>query len=117
MQERITMQKGFSLPEALIATLLLAVSLLALLQYYQSLSNGFSRQWQFRQAKSEAHAQLEVFAVSGKGYPLAVGWQSQITVANQLGGCRSVVTQVQAPAGYLARAARILCDSDSEPVL
>lgn len=111
------MQKGFSLPEALIATLLLAVSLLALLQYYQSLSNGFTRQWQFRQARSEAHSQLEVYAVSGKGYPMTAGWQSQITTANKLGGCRSVIAQVQAPAGYIARAARILCDSASEPTL
>jgi prepilin peptidase dependent protein C len=111
------MQKGFSLPEALIATLLLSVSLLALLQYYQSLSDGFIRQWQFKQAKSEAHGQLEVYAASGKGYPLAAGWQNQITRTNRLGGCQSVVAQVQAPAGYLARGARILCDSDSEPAL
>lgn len=109
------MQKGFSLPEALIATLLLGMSLMALLHYYQSLSNGFMRQWQFQQAWSAAQDQLETYAISGKGHSLTAGWQSQITVTHNIVGCRSVAAQVQAPAGYTARASRILCDLDSEP--
>lgn len=111
------MQKGFSLPEALIATLLLAVSLLGLLQYYQSLTNGFIRQWQFRQAWSEVHSQLEAFAASGKGYAVPAGWQSQISTAATTRGCRNVTAQVQTPFGYIARLSRILCDSGSEPIL
>lgn len=105
------MQKGFSLPEALIATLLLSVSLLGLLQYYQSLTQGFMRQWQFRQAWSEAHAQLDTYAVTGKGYVLSfAGWQSQISTLSVQGGCKTVTARVQTPSGYIAQASRLLCE-------
>jgi len=111
------MQKGFSLPEALIATLLLAVSLLGLLQYYQSLSSGFMRQWQLRQAWSEVHNQLNTYAITGKGYTVPTGWQSQISTTRTEQGCQNVTAQVQTPSGYIARTSRILCDSYPEPVL
>ncbi|WP_241673460.1 prepilin-type N-terminal cleavage/methylation domain-containing protein [Ewingella americana] len=110
------MQKGFSLPEALIATLLLAVSLLGLLQYYQSLTQGFMRQWQFRQAWSEAHAQLDAYAITGKGYAASlVGWQSQIIAVAGVGGCKTVTARIQTPSGYIAQATRIICNSTAPP--
>ncbi|MGC6388689.1 prepilin-type N-terminal cleavage/methylation domain-containing protein [Ewingella sp. S1.OA.A_B6] len=105
------MQKGFSLTEALIATLLLAVSLLGLLQYYQALTQGFMRQWQFRQAWSEAHAQLDTYSITGKGYAMTLaGWQSQITVTAGLTGCKIVTVRIQTLSGYIAQSSRIICN-------
>ncbi|GBU11462.1 hypothetical protein AwEntero_00630 [Enterobacterales bacterium] len=112
------MEKGFSLPEALIATLLLSVSILGLLQYYQSLTQGFMRQWQFRQAWSEAHAQLDAYAVTGKGYVISLaGWGSQLTIVAAKAGCETATVRVQTPSGYIAQSSRILCTRDSLPVL
>lgn len=108
------MQKGFSLPEALIATLLLAVSLLGLLHYYQSITQGFMRQWQFRQAWSEVHAQLDVYAATGKGYDISrAGWQSQIAAVTGQGRCKTVTARVQTPSGYVAIASRLLCEAET----
>lgn len=112
------MEKGFSLPEALIATLLLSVSILGLLQYYQSLTQGFIRQWQFRQAWSEAHAQLDAYAVTGKGYAISLsGWESQITVVAGRDGCETAIARIRTPSGYIAQSFRLLCSRDSSPVL
>jgi prepilin peptidase dependent protein C len=52
-------QRGFSLPEALIAALFFSVSLLGLLQYHQALLQGFSSLWQQRQAWSLLHQHIE----------------------------------------------------------
>ncbi len=52
-------QLGFSLPEALIAALFFSVSLLGLLQYHQSLLQGFSSLWQQRQAWSLLHQHID----------------------------------------------------------
>ncbi|CFR21059.1 prepilin peptidase dependent protein C [Yersinia frederiksenii] len=52
-------QLGFSLPEALIAALFFSVSLLGLLQYHQSLLQGFSSLWQQRQAWSSLHQHID----------------------------------------------------------
>ncbi len=52
-------QHGFSLPEALIAALFFSVSLLGLLQYHQSLLQGFSSLWQRRQAWTLLHQHIE----------------------------------------------------------
>ncbi|GAB2948017.1 prepilin-type N-terminal cleavage/methylation domain-containing protein [Hafnia psychrotolerans] len=112
------MEKGFSLTEALIATLLLAVSLLGLLQYYQALTQGFIRQWQFRQAWSAVHAQLDTYSIMGKGYAMTLaGWQSQITSAAGPAGCKIVTARIQTPLGYVAQSSRIICDPTVSPSL
>ncbi|MFA3780146.1 prepilin-type N-terminal cleavage/methylation domain-containing protein [Yersinia sp. 1652 StPb PI] len=52
-------QRGFSLPEALIAALFFSVSLLGLLQYHQALLQGFSSVWQQRQAWFLLHQHID----------------------------------------------------------
>ena len=52
-------QRGFSLPEALIAALFFSVSLLGLLQYHQALLQGFSSLWQQRQAWSVLNQHID----------------------------------------------------------
>ncbi|KAB7895485.1 prepilin-type cleavage/methylation domain-containing protein [Rouxiella sp. S1S-2] len=108
-------QEGLSLPETLIATLLLSVSLLGLLQYYQSLSQGFSRQWHVRQAWSEAHDQLESFAVTGKGKVLQKnGWRVQITDIKATENCQRVSISVETPLRYTSQLSRWICRPDAD---
>lgn len=105
-------QAGLSLPETLLAMLLLSISVLGLLHYYQSLSQGFSRQWQVRQAWSEAHDQLESVAVTGKGKVLErPGWQVAITTVPSFSGCRQVTATVTAPLNVQSRLSRLICQT------
>ncbi|MEG3134367.1 prepilin-type N-terminal cleavage/methylation domain-containing protein [Rouxiella sp. T17] len=101
---------GLSLPETLLAMLLLSVSLLGLLHYYQSLSQGFSRQWQVRQSWSEAHDQLESFAVTGKGKTLdKKGWSAQITQSSATADCTRVTATIETPLRYTSQLSRWIC--------
>ncbi|WP_244216794.1 prepilin-type N-terminal cleavage/methylation domain-containing protein [Rahnella bruchi] len=105
-----TGQQGFSLPEALIAMLLLSVSLLGLMNYYQSLTYGFMRQWQTQEAWTEAHSQLEAHAASGKGTePLAENWNYQFSGVSACQLCQRVQVIVQTPAKYQAVLHRLEC--------
>ena len=110
MNNVVNQQQGFSLPEVLLATLLLSVSVLGLLQYYQSLGQGFSRQWQMRQAWQEAHEQLESYAATGKGKVLSLaGWQAAITQQATTPGCQRITASVVTPLGYKSTLSRWLC--------
>jgi prepilin peptidase dependent protein C len=110
MTKNGSMQQGFSLPEALIAMLLLSVSLLGLLNYYQSLTNGFMRQWQTQEAWAEAHSQLEAHAATGKGTePLAENWSYQLSGIPAGEFCQRVQVTVQTPAKYQAVLHRLEC--------
>jgi len=116
--ERLPLQRGFSLPEALIAVFLLSVSLLGLLQYYQALSSGFTRQWQFRQAWSQAHNMLEAYVATGKNLPLSSlsslpGWQGQVVTTQVTRECIKATAQVQTPGQYRVELSRWLCKSAS----
>lgn len=103
-------QKGLSLPETLLATMLLSISLLGLLHYYHALSQGFSRQWQVRQAWSEAHEQLEYFAVTGRAKVLeSKGWRVQITSTQTTPGCQRVTASVETPLRYASKLSRWIC--------
>lgn len=103
-------ESGLSLPETLLAMLLLSVSLLGLLHYYQSLSQGFSRQWQVRQAWSEAYDQLESFAVTGKGKSLdKKGWRAQITQSPATADCQQVTAVIETPLRYTSQLSRWIC--------
>ncbi|CAM4023006.1 prepilin-type N-terminal cleavage/methylation domain-containing protein [Serratia silvae] len=93
-------QRGFSLPEVLIAALLFAVSLLGLLQYQQVLLQAFQRQWQYRQAWSLAHQQLEIFSAGAEISPaisLPPNWRYQVETHQAQGSClrRTVKIQTQ----------------------
>jgi len=114
--ELAPLQRGFSLPEALIAVFLLSVSLLGLLQYYQALSSGFTRQWQFRQAWSQAHNLLEGYAATGRSQPLSswpslAGWHGQVTTTQATSECIKATAQVQTPGQYRVELSRWLCKS------
>lgn len=112
-------QRGFSLPEALIAVFLLSVSLLGLLQYYQALSTGFTRQWQFRQAWSQAQNLLEAYVVTGKNLPLSSwpslpGWHGQIVTTQATSECIKATAQIQTPGQYRVELSRWLCKSAAD---
>lgn len=114
MDETKINQQGFSLPEALIAALLLSVSVLGLLNYYQSLSYGFMRQWQVQQAWSEAHSQLEAYSVTGKGTePVIKDWQYQLSSLPSGARCKLISAVIQSPAKYHARLQRLLCEPEA----
>lgn len=111
MNENHSAQQGFSLTEALIAMLFLSVSILGLLNYYHSLSNGFMRQWQVQQAWSEAHSQLEAYSVAGKGTePLAKDWEYRFTGISDAQSCKLVTATIQTPAKYQAILQRLICN-------
>jgi prepilin peptidase dependent protein C len=101
---------GFSLPEVLVAALLFAVSLLGLLQYHQVLLQSFQRQWQYRQAWSLAHRQLEVFAATGQNdVELPVGWRRELQFSGAEPGCRRLLVKVQTPQRQWAELSRWYC--------
>ncbi|QLK62353.1 prepilin-type N-terminal cleavage/methylation domain-containing protein [Enterobacteriaceae bacterium Kacie_13] len=113
MIEKEINQQGFSLPEVMIAALLLSVSVLGLLNYFQSLSHGFVRQWQVQQAWSEAHSQLEAYSVSGNGsQPIIKDWQYQISSFSAGQRCTLISAIIRTPAQYQARLQRLLCVPD-----
>lgn len=103
-------QGGLSLPEALLATLLLSVFLLGLLNYYQSLSESFIRQQQAHQAWLEAQNQLENYAVFKQAKALTLpGWLVQITSMQTTEACQQVTARVETPLGYVSRLNRWIC--------
>lgn len=106
-------QQGFSLPEVMIAALLFAVSLLGLLQYHQVLLQSFQRQWQYRQAWSLAHQQLDVFAATGRvdaGLPLsAPGWLLDTELSTPQAFCQRLTVKIQTPQRQWAKLSRWYC--------
>ncbi|WP_447867447.1 prepilin-type N-terminal cleavage/methylation domain-containing protein [Rahnella bonaserana] len=111
MNKSCSVQQGFSLTEALIAMLLLSVSILGLLNYYQSLTHGFMQQWQVQQAWTEAHSQLEACSVTGKGTePFTDGWEFLLTGLSDAQSCTLVSAAIQTPAKYQAILQRLICN-------
>ncbi|MDC6117767.1 prepilin-type N-terminal cleavage/methylation domain-containing protein [Serratia rubidaea] len=106
-------QQGFSLPEVLIAALLFSVSLLGLLQYHQVLLQGLQRQWQYRQAWSLAHQQLERLAAgSDVDDVLASGWRRELQHGEVDGVCRQLTVTITTPLRQQARLSRWYCGDD-----
>jgi len=105
-------QRGFSLPEVLIAALLFAVSLLGLLQYQQVLLQAFQRQWQYRQAWSLAHQQLEIFSAGAEithAVSLPANWHYQVETHQAQGSCLRRTVKIQTPLHQQIELSRWYC--------
>jgi prepilin peptidase dependent protein C len=105
-------QQGFSLPEVLIAALLFAVSLLGLLQYQQVLLQAFQRQWQYRQAWSLAHQQLEIFSAGAEqnhAISLPPNWHYQVETHQAQGSCQQCTVKIQTPLHQQVELSRWYC--------
>ncbi|MCK0554952.1 MULTISPECIES: prepilin-type N-terminal cleavage/methylation domain-containing protein [Pantoea] len=100
-QSNVSDVRGFSLPEALFALLLMAVSTSALLQYHRVLTLGFSQQWQQREAWRVAEQRL-----LGHEVP---GWQSRFEKTQGPGGCVLEKAEVSGPHQRHASLMRLTC--------
>lgn len=92
---------GFSLPEALFALLLMALSSSALLQYHRALTFGFSQQWNQREAWRVAEQRLI-------GHESA-GWCTTLQIQNGPAGCRLERADVLGPQQRSASLTRLRC--------
>lgn len=92
---------GFSLPEALFALLLMALSSSALLQYHRALSLGFSQQWQQREAWRVAGQRL-----IGRE---TTRWQSSLQRSGGPNGCTLERAEVSGPHQRSATLSRLRC--------
>ncbi|MEA9445154.1 prepilin-type N-terminal cleavage/methylation domain-containing protein [Candidatus Fukatsuia symbiotica] len=110
-------QKGFSLPEIVIAALLFSVSLLGLLQYQQTLLQGFHRQRQLKQAWSLAQQNIEIlangdFPFSESRLPKpALGWQYTHNADRINESCVKLNVKVITPQKQQVELNRWLCDT------
>lgn len=132
MTGNIYPQRGFSLPETLVAALLLTVSLLGLLQYHQILQQSFLHQWQQRQAWRLLVQQLEAYEAGVKytiGFNDNAGsndkisdktaldratgsgqeWRFSLSEQMMTAECRKVTAAIVTPGNYQAQLTRWFC--------
>lgn len=95
-------QRGFSLAEMLVALLLLAMSISALLQYQRALVQGFSQQWQQREAWRVASQRF-----AGHEVP---GWKTSLQDSNTSFGCNLERVEVSGSLQRSATLTRLRCD-------
>ncbi|ANI29915.1 hypothetical protein PL78_08800 [Yersinia entomophaga] len=111
-------QQGLSLPEVMIAVLLLSVSLLGVLQYHQILLQGFYREWHGKQAWLLAQYETESFMTrelaESMTWPPKTGWQrtgwqhnSVITRVDDL--CERLNVEILTPLRQRVELYRLYC--------
>lgn len=107
-------EAGFSLPETLVAALLLAVFLVGLLQYHQALQQSWRHQWQWRQGWRLAHQQLEAYGAGAVvENRLPSGWLMTRAEQSRTAACRRVTVTVTAPLRHRAVLSRWFCQRDA----
>ncbi|WP_233592979.1 prepilin-type N-terminal cleavage/methylation domain-containing protein [Candidatus Pantoea deserta] len=94
-------QRGFSLPEALFALLLLAMSVSTLLRYHHVLMQGFSQQWQQRAAVRVAAQRLMGHEIEG--------WRVSLTRSAAVAGCTLERVEVSGAFQAHATLTRLRC--------
>ncbi|WP_261368872.1 prepilin-type N-terminal cleavage/methylation domain-containing protein [Yersinia rohdei] len=108
-----TEQRGFSLPEVLIAMLFFSVSLLGLLQYHQALLQGFSSLWQQRQAWSVLNQHIDSGGDELPSEPLTSGmkgnWQYHQIMTQVDGECAEFSFTLKIRAKQSADLSRWFC--------
>ena len=95
-------QKGFSLPETLVALLLFSLSFTALMHYQLAQAKGSRLQIQQREAWRRAWLRFE-------GYE-AAGWQTTLEKKTGPAGCQLLTSTVVSPAGRSATLQKLRCD-------
>nr|WP_318383853.1 prepilin-type N-terminal cleavage/methylation domain-containing protein [uncultured Enterobacter sp.] len=96
-------QKGFSLPEVLLAMVLLVMVVTGLSGYHRALVNGFNAYSQYQQLWRYAWQQTQRQAMA-----LPPGWQvkrMQTTTA----GCVSISVTITSPVGRQGQLSRLHC--------
>lgn len=96
-----TKADGFSLPETLIAMLLLSLSLTALLQYQRALTGNIMMQWQQREAWHLAAQRL-----LGRAN---VDGRSELEQRAGPEGCVLVIARIITPAGFRVELPSLQC--------
>ncbi len=106
-------QQGFSLPEVMIGTLLLSISLLGLLQYHQALLSSFYQEWHWRQAWRIAQQEAESFT-AGRRHSTAISipsieWQQNSAINRLDEFCDRLSVEIVTPEKRRAEIHRIYC--------
>lgn len=103
MSVAIKQSRGFSLPEVLLAMVLMVMVVTTLGGYHRALAGGFSAASQWRQLWRVAWQQAQRDEA-----PLPAGWQvrrGQTTAQ----GCVSISVSVISPAGRQGKMTRLFC--------
>jgi len=96
-------QRGFSLPEMLVALLLFSTLLTIQSGYHRGLRQGFEAQWQLRKLWRYTHEQCEEDSPS-----LAEQWRI-MKQPIACGDCLCITIDVTSPQGHSARLSKRIC--------
>ncbi|MEO3990636.1 prepilin-type N-terminal cleavage/methylation domain-containing protein [Pseudocitrobacter cyperus] len=103
MPDAIEKMRGFSLPEVLLAMLLMVSVITALGGYYRNLALGNHQLNQYRQLWRYAWLQTQ-----RQAQPLPEGWESQ-RVETSTQSCVSINVTITAPVGKQGHMTRLHC--------
>lgn len=102
---RMNSQRGFSLPEALVALLLFTLSCTTLLNYQQTLAKGFQQQVEQRESWRRAWLRFE-------GYQ-GPNWQTSLS-QEHLQGCSMLTASAVSHGGQHASLSQLHCEHSNE---
>lgn len=99
-------QSGFSLPEVLVAMMLLVMVVTALGGYHRALAGGFASWSQYRALWRHAWQQAQIAPP-----PLPPGWQVQKRQTS-VERCVSISASIISPSGREGQITRLFCPQD-----